>query len=602
MQKQFLPFALAFSALASFAAAGVEHNDLRVGIAGHAFDHLGDIAEQARAAVMSGSTIIYSTGFGALGYQGWPTPSEAEKTHDATSAYLSEAKKNGLRLALGYVCATSIVKLENFARNWPEKFCAQFSAPPQKWLQQDREGKVLASWYGGDYQPACMNNPDWRTYEKFIVRQQLEAGHDGIFFDNPTVHPQGCYCQYCMTEFALFLVKSGEKIAAPSQNSLKFLRDLAASRPTDFMRFRCRIAADFLAEIRSYARTIKPGALITCNNSLNSPEVFFSQCRTYGYNIFEMSQAEDLVVVEDMSQQPRVLADGNLIEYGPVYELLQAISHGKPLVAVTIADGDYHTPPNLMRLAIAEAAAHNASYLSWPTWPANQRTRMISAVRPQADLLRRNATLLNDTEQRSDALLFLPFRRYLETADCQPLKIARALSRANVQFEVFCEEDFSEKLKVKSPSVLLIESPAVLLAPEIKLLETFQRRGGEIVWTEKENWLAELQKMVEKPSVEVRGWATIRATVRDQPKKRMVHLLNLNVQRVSSFEDKVTPASDVQLKVRVPFFSVHSVKALTADSAATQGLIPFKLQRDKTGASLEIKIPRLVVSTILVVE
>ena len=29
-----------------------------------------------------------------------------------------------------------------------------------------------------------MNNPDWRAYEKFIVRQQLESGCDGIFFDN----------------------------------------------------------------------------------------------------------------------------------------------------------------------------------------------------------------------------------------------------------------------------------------------------------------------------------------------------------------------------------------------------------------------------------
>jgi len=37
-----------------------------------------------------------------------------------------------------------------------------------------------------------MNHPDWRTYERFMVRQQLESGCDGIFFDNPTVHPQGC--------------------------------------------------------------------------------------------------------------------------------------------------------------------------------------------------------------------------------------------------------------------------------------------------------------------------------------------------------------------------------------------------------------------------
>jgi hypothetical protein len=79
-------------------------------------------------------------------------------------------------------------------------------------------------------------------------------------------------------------------------------------------------------------------------------------------------------------------------EYGPIYELLHAISHRKPVVACALADGDYHTAPNLVRLAMAEAAAHRASYLAWPTWPENVRQKMIAAIRPQADLLRKNAS------------------------------------------------------------------------------------------------------------------------------------------------------------------------------------------------------------------
>src|SRR5687767_4416583 len=43
---------------------------LRVGIAGHAFDHLGGLGEQAETAVASGANIIYVTGVGGLGYQG----------------------------------------------------------------------------------------------------------------------------------------------------------------------------------------------------------------------------------------------------------------------------------------------------------------------------------------------------------------------------------------------------------------------------------------------------------------------------------------------------------------------------------------------------
>jgi hypothetical protein len=58
--------------------------------------------------------------------------------------------------------------------------------------------------------------------------------------------------------------------------------------------------------------------------------------------------------------------------------------------------------------------------------------------------------------------------------------------------------------------------------------------------------------------------------VHDQPGKQIVHLLNLNVQRLSSFEDKVNPATDVRVQVRVPF-AARSVNALSADAEATQG-------------------------------
>ena len=85
---------------------------------------------------------------------------------------------------------------------------------------------------------------------------------------------------------------------------------------------------DFLAAMRDYARSIRPNALITANNSLNSAEVLYSQCRSYAYNIYEMSQTEDFVVVEDMSSQPRTLANGQTFEYAPTYKQLHAISAG----------------------------------------------------------------------------------------------------------------------------------------------------------------------------------------------------------------------------------------------------------------------------------
>ena len=572
--------------------------ELRVGVAGHAFDHLGGFAEQAEAATASGANIIYATGLGGDGYSGLPPIEILKRRHEAAAAYARRAKSHGIRLALGYLCATSIVKLETFDQNWTLEFRSQFQTPPAEWRQQDRDGHPLPSWYGGDYQPACMNNPDWRKYEQFMVREQLTTGHDGVFFDNPTVHPQGCYCPHCMKSFSAFLRQQGAKV---TDQSLAALRQLAVQRTNDFLRFRCTIARDFLADIRRYARTINPRALITCNNSLNSVEVFYSQCRNYGYNISELSQAEDFVVVEDMGNQPRTLANGKTLEYGPTYKQLHAISHGKPVVAVTIAEADYHTPPNLVRLAMAEAAANNASYLSWPTWPENQRARMAAAIRPQADFLRAHERLLNNTRARRDAVLFLPFRRWTETNTCTASRLAARLTQANLQYEVLSENNFNSA-GLEDVKVVLVENLSVCDSREQAVLEKFQRNGGRVVAANQPGWMETLQQSIGPPAIVLRGPATLRAVVRDQPSRTLVHLLNLNVQRLSSFEDRVTPVTEVTLTCRVPFKNVRSVRALAADADATAGPLPFTTRREGKESVVEISVPRLQIATIMVID
>lgn len=585
-------------------AAADEPNPLGVGIAFHAFEHLGDISDQADAAAASGATIIYTGGFGSLGYEGLPQPDALKNAGKEFAAYVQKARSLGIQLAVGYVCATSIVRLDTFDQNWTRAFRAKFSSPPTDWLQCDRDGKPLPSWYGGDYRPACMNNPDWRTYEHFMVRQQLDAGHDGIFFDNPTVHPQGCYCGHCMKKFAAFLANEGTRLDLPANDPDAFMRGVAVGRPVDFLRFRATTARDFLVDMRSYARTVNPKALITCNNSLNTPDAYFAQCRTHGYNIYEMSKAEDFVVVEDMISQPRTLPDGTTIEYGPVYEMLRAISHDKPVVAVTIAESDYHTPSNLVRLAMAEAAAHSTSYLAWTTWPENVRAHMVSSIRPQADLLRQNAALLNHTEPRADALVVLPFRRWVDTDECPTLRTVRVLSSANMQYQVVEGNALGKRLQLKRPRVLIIESPSVLLEPERRIIGQYKASGGIVISTDDETWLKQLSD-VSHPSLRfLAAPPTVRGVVHDQPTRTVVHLLNLNIERLSSFEDKVTSAKDVRFQVRVPLGAARSVTAVTADPQATRGTIAFTQAADDDdgGSLVTMTIPEVSISTILIIE
>ncbi len=448
-----------------------------------------------------------------------------------------------------------------------------------------------------------MNNPDWRAYQRAMVRYQLETGHDGVFFDNPTVHPQGCYCAHCMKAFARFFVQNAPKPVGPEpSDNIEAIRRLADAHPAIFRRFRTTIARDFLADIRTYARTINPHALITCNNSLNSPEVFYAQCRTYAYNIRELSKAEDYVVVEDQNMQPRTEASGRTFEYGATYKQLHAISHNKPVVAVTIANVDYHTAPNLMRLAMAEAAANNASYLSWPTWPESQRQRMIAAVRPQSDFLRRNEELLNDAPFRDDVVLFLPFRRWVDTDRCTASKLAALLTKANIQYKTVCEDDFDLSPKNGHLPVLVVESPAVLTPAEQKNVIAFEQVGGHVVAADQKDWLAQTRDAIGRQSVDVQGPPTVRAVVHDQPNHTVVHLYNLNVQRLSSFEDKVTPASNLKLTVRIPFKKIRTVRIETADQNATSIPLPYTTQGEGPDTFIQFDVPHLKISAIIAIE
>jgi len=596
--------------------------ELRVGIAGHAFDHLGAIGNQAEAAVESGANIIYVTGLGTFGYQGLPAPDEIIKETKATQAYLSSARRHGISLAIGYICATSLVNLGAFDKNWPAEFRSNFQLPPSGWRQQDENGAPLPSWYGGDYQPACMNNPDWRAYERRIVRLQLEAGCDGVFFDNPTVHPKGCYCPHCMDRFEKLARKEGFAFdIRHSESRIDALRALARKNPKAFLRFRSSIGREFLEDMRAYARTIKPTALVTANNSLNSADVLFSQSRTYAYNISELSRAEDFVVVEDMSSQPRMLPKGQIIEYGPTYKQLHAISHGKPIVAVTLAEADYHTPPLLVRLAMAEAAANDASYLSWPTWPESERAEMISTIRPQADFLRQNARFFENASARHDVVLLLPFEKWLVTERCEASRLAKDLSRANVQFEVISDETlragathsiFEGKFPaspaqpipktLRGAKVFLVESLSDIDSDQLMLLNHFTRQGGSIIATEKGDWMDKCQEAIGQPSVEIREAPAVRAVVRDQPGRTIVHLLNLDVRRISSSQEKVTPVENLRIAVRIPFRKVHSIRALTADAAGASGSLTFSSAEKGGGSLVETTFPHLEIAALLIIE
>jgi hypothetical protein len=230
---------------------------------------------------------------------------------------------------------------------------------------------------------------------------------------------------------------------------------------------------------------------------------------------------------------------------------------------------------------------------------------MIAAIQPQVKFVRDNESLLNGTTARRDVLLLLPYRRWLDTDQCFTAKLSAELTRENIQFEVVCEDHFTIENLVtghKEPPVLVIESPAILSPKDKATVQQFVQAGGHVVYADQTNDICETLKRLKDPAVTLVAPKTVRAVVRDQPGTTLVHLLNLNVMRKSSFEDKIQPALDIKVSCRVPFRSVKSVQILSADRGTTTGTTQFETRISADGALVELTIPRLEVAAILKVE
>jgi hypothetical protein len=146
-----------------------------------------------------------------------------------------------------------------------------------------------------------------------------------------------------------------------------------------------------------------------------------------------------------------------------------------------------------------------------------------------------------------------------------------------------------------------LESPNVLSEDERQAVDKFMAAGGHVIAPEKPNWLVEVQSAIGSPSAKLIGPRTVRVVVQDQSERAIVHMYNLNVQRLSSFEDKVEPAENISLEVKVPFADVRSVELDSADETSTRGALEFTNERTDSGSSVKFSILPLEVSALVII-
>jgi hypothetical protein len=154
--------------------------------------------------------------------QGWEFPAELNEDEDEVLA-LNELRGAGRRTWLG---------LREFTQNTYPKIWAPFEQYFPDGLRNSAGEVVTDLWeeacsrdiHGNplhahwvecpDREHQChymdINNPVWREYLKAIIRIQIDAGVDGIQFDEPSsplsaLQYGGCFCRDCMTGFAEYL-------------------------------------------------------------------------------------------------------------------------------------------------------------------------------------------------------------------------------------------------------------------------------------------------------------------------------------------------------------------------------------------------------------
>ncbi len=101
--------------------------------------------------------------------------------------------------------------------------------PPGKleqWASRDAHGRVIktASWHQG-----CLNNPEFRQFTRDIGRAVIDAGADGIHYDESYsrwfwMRPIPCFCDHCCAELRRWL---GEHFTADELRQRWGISDLA---------------------------------------------------------------------------------------------------------------------------------------------------------------------------------------------------------------------------------------------------------------------------------------------------------------------------------------------------------------------------------------
>jgi hypothetical protein len=164
------------------------------------------------------------------------------------------------------------------------------------WYALDPRGRPFY-YYTGRYM-TCWRHPDWLDHLRGIVRGIVEAGSDGVFFDNPwhgiqPLHlggawmgPAGCYCSRCRAAF-----REATGLEMPEQIAPE--GDETSRR---YLSWRAEQVTETLATLASYARSLNANVVISANDF---DTIMRPSHLVYGIDLAALAEVQDVIMIED---------------------------------------------------------------------------------------------------------------------------------------------------------------------------------------------------------------------------------------------------------------------------------------------------------------
>jgi len=307
-----------------------------------------------------------------------------------------------------------------------------------------------------------------------------------------------------------------------------------------------------------------------------------------GYSIFNQSQSQDFITVEDMSMSPR--RDGSsYVSYASTIRMIHSIGDQRPISVSTIANGSYTTPPNMMKLATAECAANDAAYMVWACWDEKYRQSNAAAVKQYHVFMDKHPDLFAESKPLSEGVLIWPYENWPTRDDCPTAGVARELSAGNLQYDVVTENDLTPAKLSQYGWAMSALGEGPLKPDTQKMLTAFTRSGGRV-------------SGAPDASVVVTNAPGVRASVRRTKSSRFLHLYNLNVVREDDYHDRVEPAKGVSVSWLLPKgFRLASAKlqCLTPDAEGYSGELSYTRASEGDRTRISFVIPRLQIWSVI---